>query len=199
MNPSTDSYQSHSCRGRRGRLTTYDLVSRGKDVENKNQCWGTHDATAHIGYGPGYENFCIHSGSNEYSGGDSTWYNYALASAGTIIDENTTQENPATNTNTATESICPKGWTLPSRKQVITIGPASGSATYISNFSPVLGGHYSGGEIQTKSTRGRWWASTAYDGIASIRSGLYYDGSSLYTYNDGRRYFGLYIRCVQAS
>ncbi|MBQ6410192.1 hypothetical protein IJI18_02990 [Candidatus Saccharibacteria bacterium] len=112
------------------------------------------------------------------------------------MSENTTTENPANNTITASESICPKGWTLPNVTQIRSIGPDSGSTTYISAFNPVLGGFYSNLNLTNETTHGYWWGSTAANGAA--RCGLYYNGSSLYTtYRNGRRN-GDYIRCVQA-
>ena len=123
------------------------------------------------------------------------WYNYTLASAGTIIDEDTTSSNPATNTADSTESICPKGWTLPSRVQTRSIGPGAGSSTYVSSFSPVLGGDYGNATLDNESTHGYWWGSEAYNGAR--RYYLNYNGSSLYT-SYGSRYYGRYVRCVQA-
>ena len=121
------------------------------------------------------------------------WYNYTLATAGTIVDKNTSSENPVTNTNPATESVCPKGWALPSQAQIRSIGNNSGM--YISNFSPVLGGVYGNGALQNEAAGARWWGSEKYDN--AIRYTLGYDGNNL-NINWNRRYFGYYIRCVQA-
>ncbi|MBQ3440921.1 hypothetical protein IJG27_01245, partial [Candidatus Saccharibacteria bacterium] len=114
--------------------------------------------------------------------------NYTLASAGTIIDENTTSSNPATNIDPATESICPKGWTLPSKTQI-------DSQRDVASFSPVLGGNYSTGNLYNGATRGYWWGSEAYS--AAWRYSLGYNGSSLSTTNRARQY-GICVRCVQA-
>ena len=159
-------------------------------MENKNQCYGVF--TEDTGYGPAYQYACLHSGSNEYSGGNTSWYNYTLASAGTIYDENIpTQENPANNTTTATESICPKGWTLPSNAQIDSNKNAA-------LFSPVLGGIYGGGNLNSKDKQGRWWGSEAYTG--PIRWTVDFNDTNT---NPGRGRFyrsaGYYIRCVQAS
>ena len=89
--------------------------------------------------------------------------------------------------NTATESICPNGWTLPTTKQI-------DANRNITSFSPVLGGYYVNGTLYDEDTHGLWWSSTAYSGAKRYR--LYYNGSSLYTNNDGRRRDGIYIRCV---
>ena len=132
-------------------------------------------------------NSCIHSDSNTGSGGDTVWYNYTLASAGTIVDENTTSANPASNIVTATESICPKGWTLPSKTQI-------DSQRSISNFSPILGGNYANGTLYNENTRGYWWGAESYSDATS-RYSIVYTGSNLSTDHAGRR-TGTYIRCV---
>ena len=153
------------------------------------ECWGGYNSTSQTGWGPVYENNCIHSGTIVISGDLPTnWYNYTLATAGTIIDKNTTSTNPATNINSATESICPKGWTLPNKTQI-------DSQRNIASFSPVLGGNYGYGTLYDEDTRAYWWGSTAYSGAR--RYLLYYYGSSLYTYYS-YRHNGLYVRCVQA-
>ena len=118
-----------------------------------------------------------------------SWYNYTLASAGTITGTN--------NITTATQSSCPKGWTLPSKTQIDSFGGASpGSSTYVLSFSPVLGGYYLNGALNSESTRGIWWGSTAYNGAE--RYYLRYNGISLYT-GYSYRGLGFYVRCVQAS
>ena len=88
--------------------------------------------------------------------------------------------------NTATESVCPKGWTLPTTKQIDN----NRSTT---NFNLVQGGGYSNGTLYDEDTRGNWWGSTASNGAG--RYSLNCNGSSLYT---GRNYrlVGYYVRCV---
>ena len=88
--------------------------------------------------------------------------------------------------NTATESVCPKGWTLPTMKQI-------DNNRDLSNFSPVLGGYYNNGTLYLEATRGYWWDSTASNG--AVRYSLNYNGSSLST-GDNRRLNGIYVRCV---
>ena len=162
------------------------------------ECYGTYNSSSQTGYGPGYENNCIHSGTIVSSGDLPTnWYNYTLTSAGTIIDEDTTSSSPATNTADSTESICPKGWTLPSRVQTRSIGPSAGSSTYVSNFSPVLGGNYRNNSLYYETIIGYWWSSNAYNSVGRYIMS-YEDDNMLYTRNYGRRYDGIYIRCVQA-
>ncbi|MBQ3441248.1 hypothetical protein IJG27_02980, partial [Candidatus Saccharibacteria bacterium] len=133
-------------------LTTYDLATYGTSGK---ECYGGWSSTTSTGWGPAYENSCIHSGTIKALGDLPTnWYNYALASAGTIIDENTTSSNPAANTTAATESICPKGWTLPNKTQISSIGSSSGSTTYISIFSPVPGGSYYNSNLNDENISG---------------------------------------------
>ena len=120
--------------------------------------------------------------------------NYAIASAGTITNKSASDDTG--NLNTATESVCPKSWTLPSLKQSLVItGPiGSDSSTYVANLNPTLGGFYDRGTLYDESTYGRWWSSTAYTGAR--RYFLGYNGSSLYTSNGGTRSHGFYVRCV---
>ena len=165
---------------------TYDLVTKGT---SGGECYGTYD-TRTGGSGLAYTNSCIHSGSTEYSGGNTVWYNYVVASAGTITSTD--------NATTATESICPKGWSLPSKKQIDTLDNSStsggsGSSVYVSSFSPVTSGSYYQGILYNETTRGHWWSSTADDG--ALRYNLDYANSKLYTGINGR-HFGLSIRCV---
>ncbi|MBR3252893.1 hypothetical protein IKF84_02380 [Candidatus Saccharibacteria bacterium] len=87
---------------------------------------------------------------------------------------------------------------MPSKTQIDSIGGASpGSTTYVSSFSPVLGGYYYGGSSHDESSRGNWWGSTAYNGAR--RYALNYYNSSLYTGNGASRSNGSSIRCIQAS
>ncbi|MBR3252473.1 hypothetical protein IKF84_00120 [Candidatus Saccharibacteria bacterium] len=148
------------------------------------ECYGEY--SSRTGSGAGYANACIHSGANSYTGGNTVWYNYVSVSAGTITGTN--------NTVIATESVCPKNWSLPTAEQARSIGPDAGSATQIDIFSPVLGGHYDNGTLQNESVYGDWWNSTVYNG--AVRSLMYYDSDNLYTRNYGSRYNGFYIRCV---
>ena len=112
--------------------------------------------------------------------------NYAIASAGTIVNKSDTDDTG--NTNTATESICPKGWTLPTTKQIDN----NRSTT---EFSPILGGNYYNGALHKEDTNGYWWGDEVYGNITARRHLLGYNNSSLYN-SYGDRYVGFYIRCV---
>ncbi|MBR0424489.1 hypothetical protein IJI79_03290, partial [Candidatus Saccharibacteria bacterium] len=109
------------------------------------------------------------------------WYNYVAASAGTI---NTNGDN----STTASSSVCPKGWALPSHSQI------SAAASNKTAFSPVTGGYYNGGTLHNTGL-GYWWSSYAYGG--TLRWNLRYNGSYLYTGYDSR-YIGYYVRCVRS-
>ncbi len=148
------------------------------------ECYGAYSSSTQTGSGTGYVNSCIHSGSNEYTDGNTVWYNYGTATAGTIVDTSSTSN--ANNTNIVTESICPKNWSLPTKKQ-------ADNNTDIATFSPTLGGFYANGSPSNKDTYGSWWSSTVYNG--AMRYKFLYNGSSLNA-DDGSRRTGNYIRCV---
>ena len=153
------------------------LVSRGG---SGGECRGTYDSGA--GAGLGYTSSCIHSGTIKTSGDlPTTWYNYALASAGTITG--------SSNSSIALQSVCPKGWSLPDNTQI-------DSQRDVNSFFPVLGGGYGNTTLYNETTRGFWWGSMAYNG--AWRYNLRYNGS-LYISNGDGRSFGFYVRCVQAS
>ena len=186
-------------------LNLFDLEKRGTNTSGKNQCYGTYIGHPdYIGAGPGYVNSCIHSGSNAYTSGDTVWYNYAAATAGTIKSSSDT--DTVGDTSVATESICPKGWTLPSQYQIDNIGAygSPGTDTYVSIFSPVAGGNYMDGVSQNFED-GYWWSSDSYTdrsdgkggGILRYRLNYYNygDGGKQYTQASTRR-TGYYIRCV---
>ena len=86
----------------------------------------------------------------------------------------------------ATESICPKGWTLPATKQIDLNRSKS-------EFTPVLGGYYINGSLDGKEQYGRYLGSEA--STPAQRSQLVYNGTNLGT-NVARRVQGNYIRCV---
>ena len=122
------------------------------------------------------------SGSNNYTNGETVWYNYAAASAGTITG--------SSNSTNATQDICPKGWKLPSYSSISSI------TSYKDAFSPVSGGYYYDGSLSRASMGGYWW-STSVTGSAH-RYYLNYSSGSLYT-NYGPRIEGYYVRCVRTS
>ena len=94
----------------------------------------------------------------------------------------------ANNTNTATESVCPRNWTLPTKKQI-------DSNTNVTEFSPVLGGGYGNGDLMNEATHGFWWGSESGT-TGTMRHVLgYIADSNLYVDGYNRR-GAVYIRCV---
>ena len=159
----------------------YDLVAKGT---SGGECYGTE-----TGSGPGYVNSCIHSGSNSGTGGNTVWYSYVLATAGTIKATSSSDTNG--NMNVAKESICPKSWGLPTTKQISNI--SGGGATYVDSFSPVTGGLYYDSELRYE-TRGYWWGSEAYTNV--FRYYLRYNDDNFYTSHSSDFAAANYIRCV---
>ena len=164
----------------------FRLVRRGG---SGGECRGNYNSTTKTGSGLGYTTPCIHNGTIQTSGDlPTTWYNYALASAGTIVFAGTDTSDEAK--VAATESVCPKGWALPDIAQI-------NSQRDIATFSPVPGGDYGGGTLN-KTERGGWWGSDIFNNNgAARRYRLSYDTTLITT--DGARYGGFYIRCVQKS
>ena len=119
--------------------------------------------------------------SNTSYGG---YYNYCAASAGTVCNDSSTQN--------ASQSICPKGWKLPTRDQF------SGITNQVDAFSPVYSGRYNNGSLGSTGSYGYWWSATA--GSSGNQYYLYYSNGSLDTSN-GRynRNFGYSVRCVRSS
>ncbi|MBQ2695442.1 hypothetical protein IJG04_02270 [Candidatus Saccharibacteria bacterium] len=131
------------------------------------------------------------SASSSATGGPYTvnqlgaWYNYCSASAGTVCSQ--TQLD-------ASEDICPSGWHLPSYNT--SPGSISGITSYSSAFSPIYGGYYYNGLLNSATTYGRWWSATASS--ANGQYNLYYYNGSLNTNYNNKR-LGHYVRCVRTS
>ena len=109
------------------------------------------------------------------------WYNYVAATANTI--------NTADNSTDAEKDICPSGWRLPNHSEI------SAAASNKTAFSPVTGGHYGGGTLNSTGY-GRWWSNGALSG--TTRWYLKYNGTYLST-DYYSRYYGFYVRCVRSS
>ena len=124
-------------------------------------------------------------------------YNYAAATAGTIMGDS--------NSTNATEDICPAGWRLPTGnnggEQYILNNSytwQSWNANYPREFNPVAAGRYDDGSLSNSGSYGFWWSSTA--NYTAYRYFLYYGTSNgLRSGNNYRRYSGLSVRCVKAK
>ena len=112
------------------------------------------------------------------------YYNFCAASAGTNCQTSSTFNT--------TYDICPKGWRLPTKTQFDGINGTS----YVSAFSPVLSGYYSGGSLYGTGSWGHWWSATADD--SSVQYYLSYGSGSLDTSNASKG-FGYSVWCVRSS
>ncbi len=153
--------------------TTRSLTSGNSNVSTT---WSTSSATELAGGTDSYtqpEMTC----SSTYG----AWYNYAAASAGTIVGDS--------NNNPQTYDVCPSGWKLPD------LGEISGAASNKTAFKPVAGGRYYGGTLDYTGS-GYWWSSSS--GGTTNRWYLRYNSS--YTYPEYySRMYGFYVRCVRSS
>ena len=128
------------------------------------------------------------AGQVQDSGNTTTgyWYNFCAASAGTNCS--------SSNSSNTTYDICPKGWRLPTKTEFDGINGTS----YMSAFSPVAGGYYSSGLLDSDYTSsGFWWSSTANGSIYQHDLG-YYNGS-LNTSSYVSKSNGNYVRCIRSS
>ena len=119
---------------------TYNGCSLNDNASTSSaNCYG--DAS---GNGGEYANSCMYYTSSDVNSGNkpNAWYNYSAATAGTITGSSTTA--------TATESICPKGWGLPSYSQYNSLISAIGSSP--GAFIPVHGGYYNNGSSNYTQT-----------------------------------------------
>ncbi|MBR0431346.1 InlB B-repeat-containing protein [Candidatus Saccharibacteria bacterium] len=111
------------------------------------------------------------------------WYNYAGATAGTIVGNS--------NLNPSIYNVCPKNWTLPTDTQQNSL------SNYVTLFSPIYGGQYSNASLINADVAGYFWSATA--GNYSQRSFQFYANGSLGTDTGGDRALGNYVRCVRSS
>ena len=129
--------------------------------------------------GNSYSEPRTHTGTDD-AGNATVWYNYAAASARTIIGDS--------NTIKATSDICPAGWRLPIKTEFQGIL----GTDYASLFT--TGGYYYNGVVDTRNSV--WWSSEANDGV--FRYGLHKNtGASSMSLSDmiGRA-DGRFIRCI---
>ena len=120
--------------------------------------------------------------SNTSYGG---YYNFCAASAGTVCSQTYVD---------ASQSICPAGWTLPTRTQFDAI---AGDSSYSSAFSPVYSGFYNLGSLGNTGAAGSWWSANAYS--SGYQYNLFYNSGSLYTSNYNDKRLGFSVRCVRSS
>lgn len=103
-----------------------------------------------------------------------------------------------TGTSQSTQSICPKGWTLPSQsqfQQLINSG-LSGSNFMNAPYYLVRGGWFRGSSLYDAGSRGYYWASTP---SGSSRAYTLYVSSGYAYVVSNYRYDGQSVRCVAAG
>ena len=121
------------------------------------------------------------------------YYNYCAATAGTYCFENN-----HTDTNNATNDICPKGWRLPTggasgEFQALRNQYASAGEFALALRTPLSGDFYEGSE-RYQGNRGAFWSSTYYN--ASIMYSLDVYTTAVFPQDSGSRFIGFSVRCV---
>ena len=164
-----------------------DVTKTLKDLVNgsnsSSDCYGYANGVFDAYTGGGWTNLCVHEGTDN-NGNPTVWYNYSAATVGTIATTNA-------NTTTATYSICPREWRLPTNSE------QSGITSYITAFNPIYGGQYVNGSLNNTLTSGMWWSSSTADG-GHGRYSLSYNSDNLST-SSGSRYLGYYVRCIRTT
>lgn len=133
-------------------------------------------------YNPG-DKYYEGTGSEHYHVGN--YYQWSAATAG------------YTGTSQSTQSICPKGWTLPSQnqfQQLINSG-LSGS-NFMNSPYYLLRGGLNGSSLSGAGSSGYYWSSTPY-GSSSAYVLYFISGYVDTTYYN--RNYGLSVRCVAAG
>lgn len=103
-----------------------------------------------------------------------------------------------TGTSQSTQSICPKGWTLPSQsqfQQLINSG-LSGSNFMNAPYYLLRGGYLFDSSLGDAGSYGDYWSSTPIGSSNAYR--LYFFSGYVLTDRDGR-YYGQSVRCVAAG
>ena len=103
-----------------------------------------------------------------------------------------------TGTSQSTQSICPKGWTLPSRSQFQTLinNGLSGRNFMNAPYYLLRGGNLSSSSLSGAGSYGYYWSSTP-NGSSNAYLLNFYSGNV--TTNDYYRYNGRSVRCVAAE
>ena len=136
--------------------------------------------------------YTYNTGNTDYG----VYYNYAAATAGTITGDSNTTE--------AAQSICPKGWKIPSETEYANLLSAYNvtndtTGSEIMRNTPlyfVYSGYIRfdsmlpGGQV----SNGNWWSTTAYDNDSRYHA--YLIASSARADYHGNRSYGVTLRCV---
>jgi len=166
----------------------YDLKDDGSSEGN---CAGQYNPQTGERSGNGFINACTHlpniidtSETNYSSTQLGAWYNYAAATAETVI-------GTSDNTTTDIYNICPKDWNLPNTAQITNV------TDYASSFNPVNVGYYRYGRAYRGDSF--WFSTDAHDPNGGVyRNVLYYYQNNL-QFDWYRRPDGALIRCIRSS
>ena len=103
-----------------------------------------------------------------------------------------------TGTSQSTQSICPKGWTLPSQSQFQQLinSDLSGSNFMNAPYYLLRGGHLNSSSLGSAGSVGYYWSSTPNG--SSLAYYLNFDSGNVGTYLSSR-YNGQSVRCVAAG
>ena len=104
-----------------------------------------------------------------------------------------------TGTSQSTQSICPKGWTLPSRSQFQTLINNGLSASNFMNAPYYLlrGGILGNSSLDGAGSDGYYWSSNPND--SSYVYYLSFNSSYVYANSGVYRCYGQSVRCVAAG
>lgn len=142
-----------------------------------------------------YNNICSHAAdvlevraTNTDTKQLGVWYNYTAVTAGKITG--------SSNSNVATEDICPIGWHIPvynTDGRTGSINSMINSADH-SSFNTIKGGYLYDGKINNYGY-GYWWSSSVYNYYTryTMWSSSYYN----FGYEAWSRYYGMFVRCVK--
>ena len=134
--------------------------------------------------------------ARSYTNGIRTYYNWYAATGGTT--------NASTTSGNATGSVCPKGWTLPTKDNYVTLITTTYGITNSSAGSTRLrsapldfaytGYYFTSGSLSSETTSGYFWSRTVRD--SSYAYGLYFNSSNVSPQGSGSRGYGRSLRCT---
>ncbi|MBO7699079.1 fibrobacter succinogenes major paralogous domain-containing protein [Candidatus Saccharibacteria bacterium] len=135
------------------------------------------------------QSMVLNSGDDSYG----TYYNWYAATAGTGTYETSTDGTSVAN------SICPRGWRLPTggssgEFQTLYGYYSSASAMMSSPVNFVLSGYRNGSSTYDQGSYGYYWSSTAFS--SNYAYSLYLSSSYVNPADFDNKYRGLTVRCV---
>lgn len=113
------------------------------------------------------------------------YYNTCAATAGTFCYAQ------GSGSGTASSDICPSGWRLPTSSEFSTLYGKYSFANFISNFSVILSGRFTG-STSFLNERGYWWASNSSS--HELQSLMSYTNRVVFETRTPS--YGLSVRCV---